>query len=89
VTGVQTCALPISHEPRDLDTRGAVEPLAAASDAACDPVDRVDFRHRFVERRAGAEPAGARQLRPRRRDVRRRANGLYNSLDFTCLNIAK
>ena len=39
--------------------RGAAEPLAPASDAACDPADRADFGDRAVERRAGAEPAGA------------------------------
>ena len=38
---------------------GAAEPLAAASDAACDPADRIDLGDRAVERRAGAEPAGA------------------------------
>ena len=38
-----------------LDSRGSVEPLAAASDAACDLADRTDFRDRAVERRAGAE----------------------------------
>ncbi len=63
----------MSRDP--VDTRGAVEPLAAASDAACDPADRIDLRDRAVERRAGAEPAGALQLRPRGGDVRRRANG--------------
>jgi hypothetical protein len=37
----------------------SAQPLAAASDAACDPADRADFGDRLVERRAGAEPAGA------------------------------
>ena len=53
-----------------------LEPLAAASDAARDLADRTDLRDRAVERRAGAEPAGAQQLRPRRGNLRRRANAL-------------
>ena len=44
---------------RCLDPGRAAEPLAAASDAACDACDRPDLRDRAVERRAGAEPAGA------------------------------
>ena len=35
---------------------GSAQPLAAASDAACDLAGRADFRNRAVERRAGAEP---------------------------------
>src|SRR5258708_29403286 len=63
-----------SHEPRHLDPRRAPEPLAAASDAARDTPDRADLGDRAVERRAGAEPAGARILRPRRRDLPRHAH---------------
>src|SRR5580698_386917 len=58
-----------------MDTRGAAESLATASDAVGDIADRADFRDRAVERRASAEPAGALELRPRRGDVRWRANG--------------
>ncbi len=51
-----------------------LEPLAPASDAACDAADRADLGDRAVERRTGAQPAGAHLLRPRRRDVRRHAH---------------
>src|ERR1700756_4856389 len=62
------------HETRDLDARRAPEPLAAASPTARDAVDRTDLGDRAMERRAGAEPAGARVLRSRRRDLRRHAH---------------
>ena len=52
-----------------------LQSLAAASDAARHPADRPDFGDRAVERRAGAEPAGSQQLRPRGRHFRRRQNG--------------
>src|ERR1700754_1193547 len=58
-----------------MESCGATEPLAAASDAARDIAGRVDLGDRAVERRAGAEPAGPLELRPRCGDVRRRADG--------------
>src|SRR5579871_2884959 len=61
----------VSHEPRDLDPRGAAEPLAASSDAARDAPDRLDLGDGLVEWCAGAEPASARLLRPRGGDLRR------------------
>src|ERR1700759_5231109 len=63
-----------SDETRDLDIGGSAEPLAAPSAATCHAADRADLGNRIVERRAGAEPAGARVLRSRSGDLRRRAD---------------
>src|SRR5436305_582393 len=60
---------------RDRDARVIAERLAAASDGAREVAGRANFGDRAVERRAGAEPAGRLQLRPRGGDVRRRADG--------------
>ena len=57
-----------------LDACRAAQPLAAPSDAARDAADRPDLGDRAVERRAGAEPAGAHKLRPRGRYIRRLAH---------------
>src|SRR3569833_3168042 len=68
------CMPDASHEPRAVDSGGPAQPLATAIDATRDAAGRTDLRDCVVERRAGAEPAGAQLLRPGRRDLRWRAH---------------
>ncbi len=70
--GLEAGALRLDHEAGFLDPRRSGQPLAPPPRQSGDAAARPRHRHGLVERRAGAERAGAQKLRQRGRDFFRR-----------------